>query len=141
MKREFVSDIHGNFEALTAVLADIREQVIEQLYCLGDIVGYGPNPRECIQEMQHADVCILGNHDEAVIACPDPDGFGPLALQPVKWTRDQLQDEDTKFISSLRRYYQEHSLLLVHGSPKDPTNEYVLPMDAHNSIKVAALFD
>lgn len=104
-------------------------------------MGYGPNHHECIHEMQHADVCILGNHDEAVIACPDPDEFGPSALQAVKWTRDQLQDEDTKNVSSLRRYYQEHSLLLVHGSPKDPTNEYVLPMESHNSIKMAALFD
>lgn len=141
MKTAVLSDIHGNLEALSAVLADIREQGIEMIHCLGDIVGYGPNPRECIAEMRSADVCILGNHDEAIIIGPDPDEFGPPALQAALWTRDQLCDADIEFLRSLPRSYREESALLVHGSPNDPTNEYVFPMDVNHPGKMADLFD
>ena len=72
-KRAVISDIHGNIEALDAVLADIRAQGIEQIYCLGDIIGYGPNPRECIDRCREFDVCLLGNHDNGALF--DPDGF------------------------------------------------------------------
>lgn len=141
MKRALISDIHSNHEALKAVLADIAKQGIEQVYCLGDIVGYGPNPRECLQEMKRVAVCILGNHDEAIVAGADPDEFGPAALQAVEWTREQLHENDHAFLRTLPRSCQEESLLFVHGSPRDPTNEYVLPMDAANPEKMADLFD
>jgi predicted phosphodiesterase len=72
--RAIISDIHGNLEAFTAVLADIREQGVQEIYCLGDIIGYGPNPRECIDlVMQHCAAVILGNHDQAALF--DPAGF------------------------------------------------------------------
>jgi diadenosine tetraphosphatase ApaH/serine/threonine PP2A family protein phosphatase len=141
LKRAFISDIHSNYEALAAVLADIREQGIDQVYCLGDVVGYGPNPRECLQAVKHFSVCILGNHDEAIFTGAEPDEFGPLALQAVDWTREQLHAEHHTFLRRLPRSYREEPLLLVHGSPRDPTNEYVLPMDAHNPNKMADLFD
>ncbi|MAI34648.1 MAG: metallophosphatase family protein [Rubripirellula sp.] len=141
MKRALISDIHSNHEALTAVLADIHQQGIERIYCLGDIVGYGPNPRECLQEMKSVAICILGNHDEAVFAGADPDGFGSSALRAVEWTREQLREEDHAFLRGLPRCYQEQRMLLVHGSPKEPTNEYVLPMDVQNPIKMSDLFD
>lgn len=141
MKRAFISDIHGNHEALTAVLADIHQQGIDLVYCLGDVVGYGPNPRACLHEMKQDAVCILVNHDEAIFAGADPVDFGPSALQAVDWTREQLHDEDHDFLRGLRRYWQELTLLFVHGSPRDPTNEYVLPMDVHNPIKMTDLFE
>jgi hypothetical protein len=90
--------------------------------------------------MKHVAVCILGNHDGAIFTGAEPDEFGPLALQAVDWTRDQLHAEHHTFLRRLPRSYREEPLLLVHGSPKDPTNEYVLPMDAHNPTKMADLF-
>ena len=73
MKRAIVSDIHGNLEALTAVLADIAAQQIDTIYCLGDIIGYGPNPCECIDLALQFKVCVLGNHDQGALF--DPEGF------------------------------------------------------------------
>ena len=90
MKYAIISDIHANYEALQVVLADIQEQGITRILCLGDIVGYGPNPRECLDAvMRRCEITILGNHDEATQF--DPDGFNPVALQAVYWTRDQLE--------------------------------------------------
>ncbi len=65
MKRAILSDIHGNLEALNAVLADIKSQDISQIYCLGDVIGYGPNPLDCLDLAMKFDVCLLGNHDQA----------------------------------------------------------------------------
>ena len=93
MKRALISDIHANSEALQKVLEDIRQQGVTEIYCLGDIIGYGPNPCECLdQVMQHCAVTILGNHDQAALF--DPDGFNPVALQAVYWTREQLERRD-----------------------------------------------
>ena len=90
MKRALISDIHANLEALRVVMDDIRSQNIREIYCLGDIVGYGPNPCECLDEViTKAKVTILGNHDQATLF--DPDGFNPIALRAVYWTRDQLE--------------------------------------------------
>ncbi len=134
-KRAIISDIHGNLEAFTAVLADIQALQIAEIYCLGDIVGYGPNPIECIDQV--IDSCartILGNHDQAVIF--DPEGFNPVALRAIFWTRDQMEkniggmdksDQRWDFIGELPRRIDEGRYLFVHGSPRDPTNEYVFP--------------
>ena len=89
MRRALISDIHGNLEALRAVLDHIRQSGITEVYCLGDIVGYGPNPRECVDHVEKLDVCILGNHDQAAMF--DPDGFNPVALQAIFWTRAELE--------------------------------------------------
>jgi predicted phosphodiesterase len=79
VKRALISDIHANLDALLVVLADIRAQGIRETYCLGDIVGYGPNPCECLDEViARCKVTILGNHDQATLF--DPDGFNPIAL-------------------------------------------------------------
>ena len=90
-----ISDIHGNLEALEAVLTDIRTQQVEEIYCLGDVVGLGPNPCECIDlVMQHCTVSVLGEHDQAAMF--DPYGFNPVALQAIHWTRDTLEAETTE---------------------------------------------
>ena len=67
MKRALISDIHSNIEGLSAVLADLEEQGVSEIYCLGDIVGYGPNPRECIDVVMKCKVCLLGNHDQGAL--------------------------------------------------------------------------
>lgn len=147
VKRALISDIHGNYEALKAVLDDIREQSITEIYCLGDIVGYGPNPCECLDKIiDVAGITILGNHDQAALF--DPDGFNPVALQAVYWTRDQLESRGTApvinrrwdYLGELPRTYCEGEHLFVHGSVRDPTNEYVFPEDVYNQRKMDALF-
>ena len=89
MRRALISDIHGNLEALEVVLADIKAQEISEVYCLGDIIGYGPNPRECIDLVMESKLCLLGNHDQGAMF--DPDGFNQSAEKAIFWTRAQLE--------------------------------------------------
>ena len=92
MNRVILSDIHGNLEALEAVLADIASQAIETIYCLGDIIGYGPNPRECVDRAMAFDLTVLGNHDQGALF--DPEGFSSGAERAIFWTRRQLESPD-----------------------------------------------
>jgi len=147
VRRALISDIHGNLEALQAVLGDIREKGIDEIYCLGDIVGYGPNPRECLDAVRRLPVVILGNHDQAALF--DPDGFNPVALQAIYWTRQELEggpggpstiNARWDFLGELPRSYNDDPYLYVHGSPRDPTNEYVFPEDVYNQRKMETLF-
>jgi diadenosine tetraphosphatase ApaH/serine/threonine PP2A family protein phosphatase len=140
-----VSDIHGNLEALQAVLADVRAQGITRLFCLGDIVGYGPNPRECIDLCLDFEVSLLGNHDNGALF--DPDGFSSGAERAIFWTRRQLEDRSVleaekrwEFLARLPRTWRRDDLLLVHGSPRSPLNEYVFPEDIYNQRKIERLF-
>lgn len=144
-KIAIVSDIHGNLEALQAVLADIRERSIETIYCLGDVVGYGPNPRECIDLCNSFGLCILGNHDLAALF--DPEGFSRSAEQAIFWTRSQIEsraDENNRqrwqFLSELPRAHRQNGFLFVHGSARAPLTEYVFPEDVHNSRKLEKIF-
>lgn len=148
VKRALISDIHANLEALRAVREDIRGLGIKKIYCLGDIVGYGPNPVECVDlVMSECAVTIKGNHDQAVIL--DPVGFNPMALQAAFWTRDQLEQAPgppsvvngrLDFLGELPERHNEGAYLFVHGSPREPTNEYVFPEDVYNERKMDALF-
>ena len=149
MRRALISDIHANLEGLQAVLKDIGEQQVDSIYCLGDIIGYGPNPCECLDlVMEHCQLTILGNHDQAALV--DPDGFNPVALGAVYWTRDQLEKgmggseqcaRRWDFIGELPTYQRDEDFLFVHGSPYEPTNEYVFPEDVYNHMKLTKLFD
>ncbi|HVW00220.1 MAG TPA: metallophosphoesterase family protein [Planctomycetaceae bacterium] len=143
--KAIISDIHGNLEALEAVLADVRQQGIRDLYCLGDVVGYGPNPRECIDLVMDARVCLLGNHDQGALF--DPDGFNPGAERAIFWTRKQLESGDPQrnqirweFLGECPRTHREGKLLFVHGSARNPLNEYVFPEDIYNQRKMERIF-
>jgi predicted phosphodiesterase len=144
--KAIISDIHGNLEALEAVLADIREQGISEIYCLGDIIGYGPNPRECIDlVMKHCQVTIIGNHDQAALF--DPEGFNPGAERAIFWTRAQLESGDPagnerrwEFLGELPRIRREPPFMYVHGSARNPLNEYVFPEDIYNQRKLERIF-
>lgn len=148
MKRAIISDIHSNLEGLEAVLADIDSQGCEEIYCLGDVIGYGPNPRECIDRvMERCAVCILGNHDQGALF--DPEGFNSGAEKAIFWTREQLENprgnpaDNAKrwdFLGELPRSRRENGLLYVHGSPRNPLNEYVFPEDVYNLRKMEKLF-
>jgi len=148
VKRALISDIHGNLEALTAVLADIDTQQVEDIYCLGDVIGYGPNPCECLDlVMKRSTVTILGNHDQAALF--DPVGFNPVALKAIYWTREQFENAKTSpavmnqrwdYLGERPRTHSEGDILYVHGSPREPTNEYVFPEDVYNQRKLDDLF-
>ncbi|MCP4095810.1 MAG: metallophosphoesterase family protein [Mariniblastus sp.] len=144
-KRAIISDIHGNFEALTAVLADIETQGISEIYCLGDVIGYGPNPRECIDRCREFALTLLGNHDNGALF--DPEGFSSGAERAIFWTRSQLEQtehdgakERWDFLASLPRTHREGDFMFVHGSPRSPLNEYVFPEDVYNQRKIERIF-
>jgi predicted phosphodiesterase len=146
VRRAILSDIHGNLEALQTVLADVKEQACDQIICLGDIVGYGPNPKECIDLVKDFDACILGNHDLAALF--DPEGFSNAAEQAILWTRRQIESGDDaqacyrrlEFLAHLPRTRREGGLMFVHGSVRNPINEYVFPEDIYNRRKMEKLF-
>lgn len=121
-----ISDIHGNLEALQAVLGDLPEAV-EKVYCLGDVIGYGASPNACCDLMRELEIPIItGNHDLAVTD-PGTDlaWFNPVAARAVEWTRRQLTDENAAFLFSRPRTMEGHGALFVHGSVRDP-DEYIL---------------
>lgn len=144
--RAIISDIHGNLDALEAVLAHIKGQGITEIYCLGDIIGYGPNPRECIDlVMKHCQVTLLGNHDQGALF--DPEGFNAGAERAIFWTRKTLESGDARgnerrweFLGELPRVRKEDRLLFVHGSARNPLNEYVFPEDIYNQRKMERIF-
>lgn len=146
MKRAIVSDVHGNLEALEAVLADIESQGASEIYCLGDVIGYGPNPRECIDRVMQFKLCILGNHDQGALF--DPEGFSSGAERAIFWTRQQLEAEDGDeqnlrrwdFLCELPRNHRENHWMFVHGSARNPLNEYVFPEDVYNVKKIERIF-
>lgn len=146
MKRAIISDIHSNLEAFDAVLEDIAAQNVSAVYCLGDLVGYGPNPIECIDRMRNrAELCLLGNHDQATLF--DPEGFNNSAERAIFWTRDQLENprlpeanDRWDFLNALPRMHREEDFLFVHGSPRNPLNEYVFQDDIYNERKMERLF-
>ncbi len=145
-----LSDIHGNLEALEAVFADIRKRGIEEVVFLGDTIGYGPNPLECMTKtVAEADTLIRGNHEEAVFE-GDTLGFNPFARRAVEWTRDQLLGDSAPegAPEKCREMYEKFQLdaniegiRYVHGSPKGPTKEYITPRDARRPVKMSAVFD
>ena len=147
MKRALISDIHSNLEGLEAVWADIQQQGITEVYCLGDIIGYGPDPEECIDRIMECRLCLLGNHDQGALF--DPEGFNSGAERAIFWTRTQLEnsggntsqrDRRWEFLGELPRNHQDGKLLFVHGSARNPLNEYVFPEDVYNKRKLDKIF-
>jgi diadenosine tetraphosphatase ApaH/serine/threonine PP2A family protein phosphatase len=152
-----VSDIHSNLEALTTVLADIEERGIKTIYCLGDVVGYGPNPKECLDlVIDKTRWCVLGNHDYGVFY--EPTNFNYGAEQAIFWSRDVLETGEKKEIRdrwwsflgtlpmrrSLKAKLDDEVALIdfVHASPRKPISEYIFPDDVYtNPVKVRILFE
>lgn len=124
-----ISDIHGNLEALQAVLADIPTEA-RDIYCLGDVIGYGANPNECCELVRDQGMLtISGNHDLAVADnTTDLSWFNPVAAAAVEWTRKQLTKDNVEFLLTRPRMMQNHEALFVHGSIRDP-DEYILNTD------------
>ena len=141
-----ISDIHGNYKALSAVWDDINQlDDIEQVICLGDIIGYGPNPCECIDLCMQCDVVILGNQDQDALF--DPQGLNTGAERAIFRTRAQLENDQGpeadarwEFLRERPRMHKEGDFLFVHCSARNPLNEYVFPEDIHNPRKMERIF-
>lgn len=124
MRIGFVSDIHGNLPAFKVVLE--RLEGIE-VYCLGDLVGYNPYPNEVIEIVRKRGInCIMGNHDYAVLT-GDVSNFSYIAAEAVMWTKKRTSDNNLKFLASLPKVLSKRGFYMVHGSPRDPLDEYVFP--------------
>jgi predicted phosphodiesterase len=144
-----ISDVHSNLAALNTVLADIEQRGVKGIVCLGDVVGYGPNPRECVDLIRRkCRVCIMGNHDHAVLY--EPTNFNAAAERAAYWTRRVLESEPDaeqrnarwEFLGRLPVRAKENDILYVHASPRRPINEYIFPEDVFtNPQKVLANFE
>jgi diadenosine tetraphosphatase ApaH/serine/threonine PP2A family protein phosphatase len=149
MKVAIISDLHSNREALEAVFAHIRALGLTRIYCLGDVVGYGPDPEFCVDLVRgHAELCLLGNHDEALVH--DASDFNPHARGAIEFTRTRMKPKwfssnekkaRWNWLRDLPLKHEEGRFLFVHGSPRDPVREYVLSTDGFlNPDKLRAVF-
>ncbi len=121
MRFGFVSDIHSNLEAFQAVLADLEDKSVDQLICLGDVVGYGPRPNECVELVREKiDYTILGNHDAGAIGKTDIQHFNFYARQAIEWTREVLTPENYRTLSELPMKIILDDMTFVHATPEHP---------------------
>ena len=144
-----ISDIHSNLAALRRVLEDIQSRGIEEIFCLGDIIGYGPDPKACLDMIiENNIVSIMGNHDHAVFY--EPTNFNTGAERSSYWSRQELEDESDRskrnqrwaFLGRLSVRLEMGKILMVHASPRRPVTEYIFPDDIYNNqSKIAALFE
>lgn len=133
MRVAVVSDIHGNLPALEAVLTEIDAQGPDGLWCLGDLVGYGPWPNEVTDIVRgRADLCLVGNHDLVALdaAGVDVEEFNPDAAEAARWTQRELSAATRDFLESLSSQAAAEDVELYHASPRDPVWEYVLTAEA-----------
>jgi diadenosine tetraphosphatase ApaH/serine/threonine PP2A family protein phosphatase len=160
-----ISDLHANIPALETALADARGRGAERYVCLGDVVGYGASPRECLDVVMSLcsaeprdpsagpdardlapGLCLLGNHEHALLNSAED--FNPKARSAIEWTRETLNDGPDReagyrywdFLGSLSPIARDERALFVHGSPRDPVREYLLPRDIRNGEKMRENF-
>lgn len=139
MRIAVIADIHSNLEALQAVLERIHALNIDELVCLGDIVGYNANPNECVDILRSEEIqSVLGNHDACASGLEEPYRFNALARRAVFWTRKHLTEENRSFLMDLPREKRRHDCFLFHGSIHD-TNRYLLSRgDAEDNFQSLA---
>lgn len=126
MRILIISDIHANFTAFETVLKD-AEGEWDFVWCLGDVVGYGPDPNECVEKLKTMPhLCLAGNHDWAALGRLDVRTFNPDARRAVEWTQETLTPENTKFLEALPVTFVIGDYTLVHASPREPVWEYIL---------------
>jgi predicted phosphodiesterase len=127
MKIAVISDIHGNKQAFEATLESVAASDAEELWCLGDLVGYGADPDACVElAREHAAVCLAGNHDLAVTGEIELNEFSRGASLAAQWTRDVIKPENLEFLQTLSPQSDGEPVGLYHASPRDPVWEYVL---------------
>jgi len=145
----FISDIHSNTEALSACFAEIDRLGCSRIQCLGDVIGYGPEPRETLMMvMERCEFSLLGNHEQGAMFYASD--FNPKARAAIEWTREQLPRRDCPraenrrlwdYLGDMPTEKREGDTLLVHGSPRDPVKEYLVPRDAEDLEKMNGCFE
>ncbi|MBN1809842.1 MAG: metallophosphoesterase family protein [Planctomycetes bacterium] len=151
--KAIISDVHGNLAALEAVLEDIDSKDVDEIVCLGDVVGYGPEPVACLEKLSYlmdGVRCVMGNHEEAVTA-GSADSFTSRAKRAIEWTKVQLFGPEgnphpdaqarMELLSTLPTIVERDGTFYVHGSPRNHTREYITPRDVRNKSKMKAIFD
>ncbi len=140
MRLAILSDIHANLPALEAVLEHVEDTGVEELWCLGDVVGYGADPDRCTELVrERCDMSLVGNHDLAVLGELDISSFSPAAAAAVRWTQEVATPETIAFLEGLSPADTDRVVALYHASPRDPVWEYVLwPDQAAECIRVQA---
>src|SRR5579859_2454966 len=127
MRVAIVSDIHGNRQAFEAVLDAIEESACEEMWCLGDLVGYGADPDACVElARRHAAICLAGNHDLGVRGDLDLEEFSRGAALAARWTRETIAADTLRYLGQLVPSLLDEAVGLYHASPRDPVWEYVL---------------
>jgi len=127
MRVAVISDIHANYHALEAVLREVEREAPDEVWCLGDVVGYGPLPNDCVDRVRAlADVCLVGNHDLAALGVLATTDFGLSAAVSARWTAAELGEEQRAWLLGLAPQARRPGAELFHGSPRDPVWEYVL---------------
>lgn len=122
-----ISDIHSNYEALSRIITDIKNSKIDKIFCCGDIIGYGPNPNECVQGLKDQGVVsIIGNHEAALLGDIDLTWFNENAKVAILKNKELITYENLEYLKKLPKYIIEKDFLFVHGSPLDPIHEYLL---------------
>jgi predicted phosphodiesterase len=130
MRVAVISDIHANYHALEAVLAEVTAEQPDEVWCLGDVVGYGPEPNRCCRLVaETATLCLAGNHDLAVLGVLSVADFNGDAATAVRWTQSELADDARSFLAPLAPAATRNGAALFHGSPLDPVWDYVLSED------------
>lgn len=134
-----ISDIHANLTALEAVLSNVGK--FDGVWCLGDLVGYGPDPDECINRIRQLPnlICMIGNHDAAVLSQIDTDAFNPEARQTITWTQNVISPDNIDFLKSLADKIRIDEVTLAHGSPRQPVWEYLL--DTYSATRSFKYFE
>ena len=133
-----ISDVHGNLEALKETLNYIKENDIEKIYCLGDIVGYGPNPNECVELIaEKCEKVVIGNHDHAALGLTSTEYFNDFAKISTHWTTNNLTEENKNYLHTLAFTFSEDKSFAVHATPSAPTMwHYILSeVDAQHEFK------
>jgi diadenosine tetraphosphatase ApaH/serine/threonine PP2A family protein phosphatase len=125
-----LSDVHSNRQALEAVLAEVDAAAADELWCLGDVVGYGADPEACTALIrERSAVCLVGNHDLAVLGALDISSFSESAAVAVEWTRERVSEGTLEYLRGLEPVGSREGFGLFHASPRDPVWEYVLSTD------------
>ncbi len=146
-----ISDLHSNLAALEAVIEDIKARNIERIICLGDTVGYGPDPVACVALARQFDTVLQGNHDEAIFQSHKTEEFNVRAELAVEWTRTQLSRGSEAAVAARLDFLRnvepmkevvidDVPVLLAHGSPRRPLREYIFPRDVRNVEKMTDIF-
>src|SRR5688500_14218685 len=127
LKIAVLSDVHGNLPAFKAVLEAVKAEDFDRIWFLGDLVGYGAFPDECVEmAAENCHICLAGNHDLGVLGRIDIADFSAHAAEAARWTRDHVGKGTLDFLGSLREQRDGEAIGLWHASPRDPVWEYVL---------------